>query len=124
VQPDVPGDTIVHITTAAPPAPPSGSDLTTFLRSRRQMRQQQTTFALLLAAVLALVIAGLVLAIGSSGSSQPSTNKPATAGAKKTPAPRPRIETPEELEAREGIQSLEPAKPRRHKPILDEPNQQ
>jgi hypothetical protein len=127
LQVDVPGDAVLHIMAAAPPetaAPPTGDDLTTFLRSRRHVRQQQMTIAILLAAILGLAIAGLILAIGSSGSSQPAADKPATTGTKRTRAVRPEAESPEALEAREGIESLEPAKHKRLRPDLADPIQQ
>ena len=106
------------IVTTRSAGPPPGTDLAALLRSRRHARQQRMTIVLLLVAIVGLAIAGLMLAIGPS---QSAPDKPAATGTKKTPSVRPEIETPEALEAREGIESLDPAKPKWRRPSVAEP---
>jgi hypothetical protein len=84
---------------------PTGAEFATLLRAKRRAQQQRTTVVLLLAAIAGLAIAGLLLAIGPSGSNH---DQPA-ATTKKTRATEPKAETPEDLEAREGVTSLDPA---------------
>jgi hypothetical protein len=92
---------------------PTGAELASFLRAKRRARQQRTTVALLLAAIGGLAIAGLLLTIGPSRSNQ--EDKPAAT--KKARTAQPKAETPEELEAAEGVISLDPTdgKPTRGK---------
>jgi hypothetical protein len=88
-------------------------------RKRRRLERQRITVGLLAAAVVGLAIVGLALAFGRSSSAP--TPSGSTPPAKKAPAVKADAESPEALEAREGIKSLDSPKHERHTTDVETP---
>jgi GYF domain 2 len=79
-----------------------------FSRERRRLERQKITVGALLVAVVGLAIVSLLLAVGG-GSPEPGSSG-AAAPAKGAPAAKANAESPEVLESREGIESLDSPK--------------
>jgi hypothetical protein len=93
---------------------------TTFVHSRERQRleRQKMIVGVLAAAIVVLAGAALFLAFG--GSSSESERSGSATPAKKTPTAKPAA-SPEALEAREGIESLDSSKPKPRKIDVEAP---
>jgi hypothetical protein len=88
-------------------------------RERRRLERQKMTVGLLVAAVVGLAIAGLLLAFG--GGSSESEHRGSATPVKKAHAAKADVESPESLEAREGIDPLDSAKSKPRKISVEPP---
>jgi hypothetical protein len=119
----------------APVAPPQANDVFDVValgivtddpvgmhvRKKLRMDQQQMLVGLLVAAIVGLAAVGLLLAMGSGSSPPGQSQTGPTAPAKKASAAKAPVESPDALDAREGIESLDSPKPTPLKTDLETP---